>query len=115
MDLLSMAISLYITGQNVMPVIKNLPKCNCVLTARKLNPDLPFGLYSKKSKKKVVNSPEPQIGSTILTNEGFYGHAGTVIDMTGNEVTILEANYKRCAVTIRTMDIDNPKILGYYL
>jgi hypothetical protein len=122
MGILELAVLLLSNGVNfntqVVPqdIVRQygLNQCNCVAQARQLNPDLPYGLYSKLSKKRIVTTKEPRVGSTILTTEGYAGHAGTVLAVTETDVYFIEGNYKRCAVTVRRLPTNDKKILGYF-
>lgn len=118
MDVLAFAIAMAMKYSTMPKHIVNqlhLQPCNCVLTARKFNSDLPRGLYSLSQKKRIINSDEPTIGATVITNEGNWtGHAATVIGIDNETITLLEANYKRCKVTTRVLDKDSKKIVGYY-
>lgn len=118
MDVLALAIAMVMQSSTIpKSIVKqlHLQPCNCVLTARVFNTDLPRGLYSLSQKKRIINSKEPTIGATVITNEGNWtGHAATVVGVTEDTVTLLEANYKRCKVTTRVLDKDSKKIVGYY-
>lgn len=118
MDVLAFAIAMAMSSSTMPKNLVNqlhLQPCNCVLTARKFNSDLPRGLYSLSQKKRIINSKEPTIGATVITNEGNWtGHAATVIGIDNETITLLEANYKRCKVTTRVLDKDSKKIVGYY-
>lgn len=94
----------------------SLQPCNCVKVARQLNNDLPYGLFSLYQKKRIINSTTPTIGATVILNEGYYsGHLATVVGIDNNTITIIEGNYKRCKVTIRTLPKNSYKIIGYYV
>jgi hypothetical protein len=97
---------------NVNPVVSN--PCNCVLYARTIREDLPYGLTSKTSKRRIAEKREPKVGDVILTSEGYFGHAGIVIGSSEDEVYFTEANYRRCTYTIRTLQKTNKRILGYF-
>lgn len=89
--------------------------CNCVKTARILNPELPYGLISRKSKLGIINTQEAEPGATVVTKEGYWYHVATVAYETDDYITVIEANYKRCKVTARTIRKDSQKIAGYYI
>jgi hypothetical protein len=92
-------------------------KYNCVLYARSKVPSLPFGLWTIKDKKKIINTQTSRVGAVAIMNVGLpWGHVGVVIDRTksGKYKTIREANFKFCKITERTGKTADLKILGYY-
>ena len=62
----------------------------------------------------VPNTDEPSIGAIVLTNEGR-GHAGIVIDLTPEFITIKESNYIAGEVTTRTLPRNYERIRGYFI
>jgi surface antigen len=118
MGTFSMMVSLFLSLQNNSSVVANQElyqnRCNCVTFVREARGgNLPFGLYSKWSKKQIVNS-EPVVGSAIITTEGRAGHVGIVVGVTTSDVYIVEANYQHCRISTRILSLDSPQIIGYY-
>ncbi|MDD2498880.1 MAG: CHAP domain-containing protein [Desulfitobacteriaceae bacterium] len=90
-------------------------RCNCVLWVRKRVPNLPFGLWTILSKKKIINSDKAKEGRVAIMNVGLpFGHVGIVKEVGKNHITIQEANYKLCKVTERHGTEKDLKILGYF-
>ena len=59
------------------------------------------------------NSAIPWPGYLVLLSEGEYGHLAVIQRIEGDKLYIVEANYKPCAVSTRTLDINDPRIRGY--
>ena len=91
--------------------------CSCVLFAKKLTG------YNKSvgyAKNWPVNSKTPVVGGVVITNEsssGSYqtGHVAYILKIEGETMTLIEGNYKRCQKSTRTMNIDDKKIIGYWI
>lgn len=111
-SVLSLLMYAKLQNADINPIVTN--KCNCVYFARAIRDDLPRGLTSKRAKAKIAQDKEADIGDVVLTSEGWYGHAAIVTNETDDEITIVEANYRRCSLTIRTIKKDSKYILGYY-
>ncbi len=98
--------------------IKILPSesnsCNCVLFARHYVPSLPFGLWTLGDKKKIINAYTPTVGNVAIMSVGLWGHVGIVTGISGNIITIKEANYKTCKITERAGMATELKIIGYF-
>lgn len=59
-------------------------------------------------------SATPFIGAGILLREGSVGHIGVVREITATQVRFTETNYFRCRYSERWINIDDPRIRGYY-
>lgn len=90
-------------------------KCNCVLWVRQRVPSLPFGLWTLKDKKAIINSSKPKKGRVAIIETGEApGHVALVIKKGLSHVTILEANYKACQITERHGTQTSLRIVGYF-
>lgn len=66
---------------------------NCVLYARSRVPTLPTGMLDWKGKLAAVNARTPAAGSVAMIPYGQVGHVAYVESVTGNTITIIEANF----------------------
>ena len=64
--------------------------------------------------RDIEPNSEPFVGAIVLTDEGP-GHAGVVIDLTSEEITIIESNWIPGRITERTLKRTDPKIRGYFV
>lgn len=55
----------------------------------------------------------PFVGAVIITTEGR-GHVGVVVSVDTTSVTFTESNYKPCAISQRTLLLEDPRIRGYF-
>ena len=55
----------------------------------------------------------PTVGGLVVTSEGSWGHVGVVTKIEADKVYIVEANFKPCIVSTRSLPIDSPSIRGY--
>ena len=56
---------------------KHPQRCNCVLYARTQVKPFPYGMWTIKDKKKIINSPSPKVGALAIMNVGvWYIHNG---------------------------------------
>lgn len=82
----------------------------CVIFAKKfLGVTESWGL----ARNVKTNTSTPVIGSVIKTSESWAGHVGIVINATKTTVTIIESNYIRNTIGIRTLSITDKRIKGY--
>jgi hypothetical protein len=88
----------------------------CVTFVRKFL-DTTTDIVPSMAKHTKTNSQTPEIGAIIVTNESKYGHVGAVIDYTDDWVKIVESNVPLGSelVGIRTLKINDKKIIGYAL
>lgn len=85
----------------------------CVGAARSLVKDLPTGLFNYDSKKKIINSDTPEIGSVAIMPSGSVGHVGVVIGLAEGFALIYDANSDgRNTEMIRRVPLE--KIDGYF-
>ena len=80
---------------------------NCALFARDKVPTLPYGLDTWNGKLNAMNSNTPKVGSVAMIgfSSGAYkdiGHAAVVESVSGNSITIIEANYTAGKLSRRT-------------
>lgn len=85
--------------------------CSCVIYAKALTG---YSQSVGNARNWPKNSPVPVVGGIVITNESRVGHVGVITSVNGNEFTITEANYSRCKKGIRTLNVSNPSILGYW-
>lgn len=102
-----------------MTVVGQSP-LECVLFVRTIVPTLPTGLMNLSDKMRIINLSTPQSGAVAIMRYADVGHVGVVENVTGNSITILEANYRHGQITRRTaigrdlQDAANQlEILGY--
>lgn len=62
----------------------------------------------------IPNAEIPWPGYLVLLNEGLYGHIALILGIEGENLGIIEANYRKCKVSERTISIFDPKIRGYF-
>lgn len=102
-------------------------RCNCVEYARTKVPALPRGLFTREDKLRVINSHAPTVGAVAVHNYAGTGHVSVVtrvwtvrVPVGGGRyryvtyVKIIEANYKRCAITQRVGTPAALGIVGYF-
>ncbi len=88
---------------------------NCVFYVRARVPKLPYGLWTIKDKKKIINDHTPKIGSVAIMNVGLpWGHVGIITKVGTRHLTIKEANFKYGKITERHGTTGDLKILGYF-
>lgn len=100
----------YIVAQNIPYLGDKSLGCNCVLFAKDY-----LGITETLGVAKYIkpDSKEPKVGSMILLNEGPLGHVGVVLDIYEDEVWIVEANFRKCNITYRALQTNDPRIRGY--
>jgi len=93
------------------PVIKRISSyCSCVTFVKSVvGYDRPVGWARSWPKNS-----EPEIGGVVVQNIGKYGHVAVIEGITGNTLYLVEANYKKCRLTRRTMQITDPSIMGFW-
>jgi hypothetical protein len=88
---------------------------NCVKWAREKVPSLPFGLWTIRDKKKIINSHNAKIGRIAIMNIGLpWGHVGVITGKGSNRIVIQEANFKYGKITERQGTEKELKIIGYF-
>ena len=62
------------------------------------------------------NTPLPDItiGTVVLFDYGNIQHAAVIISMHRDELTVAEANFKKCEEGIRTVKYSDPSIRGFF-
>lgn len=103
----------YVVSYYVPLVIKEAPRftyCSCVEFA-KWTLGRQGETWGNAWNQKPTHQ-SPQIGDAILTTDGR-GHEGVVIATDGKTVTFIEANWRPCAVTKRTLPLESKTIRGY--
>lgn len=53
-------------------------------------------------------------GEVVVTREGQFGHVAVITSKDEKNLYLLEANYKPCEISTRSLDINSPLIRGYY-
>jgi len=90
-------------------------RCNCVFYVRERVPNLPFGQWTIKDKKKICNDSIPRVGSVAIMYIGLpWGHCGIVKKVGKRHLTIQEANFRTCKITERHDTSANLMIIGYF-
>lgn len=93
---------------------KHFP-CNCVKYARYKVNELPFGLWTIRDKKKIINSYKPKKGRVAIMKVGLpWGHLGVVTKVEEDHISVKETNYKFCKKTKRHDTPENLKVIGYF-
>jgi len=91
-------------------------RCNCIKYARSFVPSLPYALWTLGDKRRICNSKKPEVGAIAMMAVGLpWGHAGYVNAVSGKLITIKEANYIPCRLTMVKGTASELKIVGYYL
>lgn len=84
-------------------------ECFCVTFARKYIPNLPRG-----DAKNLIPNSGPTIGGVMIMDYYGVGHVAVITGFDKNgDAQIIEANYKKCRVTRRTVSLDDIHIVGY--
>ena len=87
--------------------------CSCVLTAKYI-----LGRESEtwgNARDIKPNSNSPVVGSLVILNEGYFGHIAILLNYSDKHITFEEGNWEFCKKTVRTLDISDPRILGYFM
>lgn len=66
--------------------------------------------YPNKMKAYEIS---PYVGGVVVTTEGPVGHVALIEAIEGTTLTVSEANYVRCKITRRTIEMNAPQIRGY--
>lgn len=96
----------------VVKVVKTKSYCSCVLYARSLTG---YGSSVGNARNWPKNVAYPVVGGVVITNESRAGHVGVITWVNGDTFGIAEANYSRCQKGTRSLNINNPVILGYWM
>jgi len=62
----------------------------------------------------IPNAPIPWPGYLVLTNEGEYGHVAVITKIKDSMLYLTEANYLPGQVSTRSLDINDPRIRGFF-
>lgn len=84
---------------------------NCVLYVRSVRSDLPRGLWTLESKKRIVKTDKPSINAVAVTGESYAGHVAIVREINDDKVLVEESGYSY-GVTKRWVNVN--KIIGYF-
>ena len=100
---------------------KDLNSDNCVLFARSKVPSLPTGMLDWKGKQAAINSHTLAAGSVAMIPYQQVGHVAYIEQVSGNVITIIEANFSFGNITRRVSTGTSPadaaarlKIIGYF-
>lgn len=94
---------------------KDVNRFNCVKWVRARVTNLPFGLWTIYDKKKIIDTKNAKKGRVAIMDYCFpIGHLGIVKDVSGNFITILEANFLMGKITERIGKMKELKILGFF-
>ncbi len=110
-------------GNAVATALKGSPfGDNCVQFARSIIPDMPSGLYTLADKVNALlkgpgklDIPEP--GAVLVMSTGQpAGHVAVVtgVDHQSGKIYLAEANWKAGQTGTREMNINDPRIQGYW-
>ena len=84
---------------------------NCVKYARSVRPDVPQGLWTLESKKRIVKTTKPSVNAVAVTAESASGHLAVVREIGESHILVEESGYSR-GVTKRWVNKNN--IIGYF-
>lgn len=87
--------------------------CSCVSFAKQYL-GLPKSIRLGNAWNIKPNISYPVVGGLILTQEGP-GHVAVITSINGDQISVLEANWKPCKVTQRVIPLDFPLIRGYWV
>ncbi len=90
----------------------NLGFCSCVTFVKGI---VGVQVSMGAAKNWPVNSSLPSIGGVVVTKESPYGHVAYIKSISGNTMTLTEANYVPCRKSERKMQIDDPMIIGFWI
>lgn len=85
--------------------------CSCVIFAKQRTGFTESIGFAKRWPK---NSKIPIVGGVVITRESWAGHVAIITAVRETEIDVIEANYSRCRITTRTININNSLILGYW-
>jgi len=87
-------------------------ECSCVTFARTLLPELPLG----EAKDLVPNSPYPRVGGVVIVNYDGRYHLAYIYDKvrSNGDIPLHDANLEPCRETWRVINIEDPRIVGYW-
>lgn len=85
--------------------------CSCVAYAKALTG---FSETIGLAKNWPVNSSVPVTGGVVILDASKDGHVAYITDVTATDFGIKEANYSRCALTVRRILLTDPTIVGYW-
>lgn len=110
-------------GDVVSQALKSSPYGNnCVQFVRSIVPDMPTGLYTLQDKiNNLLKSPgaleAPEPGAVVVMSTGQpAGHVAFVtgVDKQNGKIYLAEANWKAGQTGTREMDLNDPRIQGYW-
>lgn len=85
--------------------------CSCVIFAKQY-----LGIKNESWGVAINIKPttdKPYAGGIVITKESKLGHVAVIKEVVGNELHVIEANYKHCQKSERTISMDDPDIIGY--
>lgn len=85
--------------------------CSCVSYAKAKTG---FSQVVGYAKNWPINSAYPTKGGVVVTAEGFYGHVAYITEVYEDSFKVTEANFTKCSVTTRTIQLTNSNIIGFY-
>lgn len=83
-------------------------ECSCVKTARSLGVPIPYNTDAKD----IVPDGTPEIGGLIVLKYGDIYHIA-VIQGFESGFNVSEGNFKECEMSERTIDFNDPHIVGF--
>lgn len=92
--------------------VKTKSYCSCVLFAKATTG---YDSSVGNARNWPKNVAYPVVGGVVITNESRAGHVGVITWVSGDTFGIVEANYVRCRQGVRTLNTNNPAILGYWM
>lgn len=81
--------------------------CNCWALVKTLIPNLPM------TKDIIPNINKPVVGSVLIAQYGALRHYAIVEKVEGDTFTIYESNFHPCLTGNRTLNINDPHIIGF--
>lgn len=101
----------YVQEKYVPFIQESFDPCSCISFAKWY-----LGVAQKETwgdaKEILPTSQTPSEMGLYLTSEGA-GHVGVILRVSSVSFEALEANYRPCSVSRRTIRLDNPAIRGF--
>lgn len=85
--------------------------CSCVLYAKS---QTGFTQSVGNARNWPKNSKTPMVGGVVVTNESRAGHVAIITKIEDSLLFIQEANYSRCKLSSRTINVRDPRIIGFW-
>lgn len=94
----------------------SLLRCSCISFVRKLSQFQPAPVAQAIDIPVKYQIPIP--GAWVLFRAGpmysKYGHVSYILNVSTSTITVIERNFKKCEITKREINKNDPNIRGYY-